>query len=63
VALLGRVYEYFLTRFVSAEETADDGGPFEEEMPRLAAQLHAQFAESARLENAIRDNLKGTGYP
>lgn len=28
-------------------------------MPRLVAELHAQFAESAKLGAAIRANLKG----
>ena len=49
-------------RYVGAEEVADDGDPFEEKMPRLVAELHAQFAESAKLEQAIRKNLKGLGY-
>ena len=40
----------------------DDGEPFEEKMPRLVAELEAQFAESARLEQAIRANLRGLGY-
>jgi len=31
-------------------------------MPRLVAELHAQFAESAKLEAAIRSNVKGLGY-
>ena len=31
-------------------------------MPRLVAELHAQFSESAKLEAAIRSNLKGLGY-
>ncbi len=31
-------------------------------LPSLVAELHAQFAESARLETAIRANLKGLGY-
>ena len=35
-------------RYVGAEEVADDGDPFEEKMPRLVAELHAQFAESDR---------------
>ena len=30
--------------------------------PRLVAELNAQFAESSRLEQAIRANLKGLGY-
>ena len=49
-------------RYVGAEEVEDDGDPFEEKMPRLVAELHAQFAESAKLEEAIRANLKGLGY-
>jgi type I restriction enzyme M protein len=31
-------------------------------MPRLVAELHGQFADSANLEAAIRKNLKGLGY-
>ncbi len=49
-------------RYVGAEEVEDDGDPFEEKMPRLVAELHGQFAESAKLEAAIRANLKGLGY-
>ena len=49
-------------RYVGAEEVADDGEPFEEKMPRLVAELTAQFAESARLVQAIKANLKGLGY-
>jgi type I restriction enzyme M protein len=49
-------------RYVGAEEVADDGEPFEEKMPRLVAELQAQFAESAKLEATIRANLKGLGY-
>ncbi len=49
-------------RYVGAEEVEDDGDPFEEKMPRLAAELHAQFAESAKLEQAIKANLRGLGY-
>ncbi len=49
-------------RYVGAEEVADDGDPFEEKMPRLVAELHAQFAESAKLEQAIEANLRGLGY-
>jgi hypothetical protein len=30
--------------------------------PRLVAELHAQFAESAKLEQAIKANLRGPGY-
>jgi type I restriction enzyme M protein len=49
-------------RYVGAEEVEDDGEPFEEKMPRLVAELEAQFAESARLEQAIKTNLRGLGY-
>jgi type I restriction enzyme M protein len=49
-------------RYVGAEEIEDNGEPFEEKMPRLVAELNAQFAESAKLESAIRNNLKGLGY-
>ena len=30
--------------------------------PRLVAELHAQFAESSKLEQAIKRNLEGLGY-
>ena len=49
-------------RYVGAEEVEDDGDPFEEKMPRLVAELEGQFKESAKLEKAIRANLKGLGY-
>ncbi len=49
-------------RYVGAEAVEDDGEPFEEKMPRLVAELNAQFAESARLEEAIKANLAGLGY-
>ncbi len=35
---------------------------FEEKMPRLVAELQAQFAESAKLEAQIKRNLEGLGY-
>ena len=31
-------------------------------LPRLVAELHAEFAESAELEQAIKANLRGLGY-
>jgi type I restriction enzyme M protein len=49
-------------RYVGAEEVEDDGDPFEEKMPRLVAELHDQFAESAKLEQAIKANLRGLSY-
>jgi type I restriction enzyme M protein len=55
---------YVLTpgRYVGAEEIEDDGEPFEQKMTRLVAELNGQFAESAKLEKAIKANLKGLGY-
>ena len=55
---------YVLTpgRYVGAEEVEDDGDPFEEKMPRLVAELHTQFAKSAKLEQAIKENMRGLGY-
>ena len=55
---------YVLTpgRYVGAEEVEDDGDPFEEKMPRLIAEPHAQFAETAKLEQQIKANLGGLGY-
>ena len=35
---------------------------FKEKMPRLVAELDAQFSESAKLEQAIKANLRGLGY-
>ncbi len=57
-------HSYVLTpgRYVGAEEVEDDDEPFEEKMRRLAAKLDEQFKESARLERAIRENLKGLAY-
>ena len=49
-------------RYVGAEEVEDDGEPFEEKMARLTGELGEQFAESAKLESAIRSNLEGLGY-
>jgi len=55
---------YVLTpgRYVGAEDLEEDDEPIEEKMQRLTAKLEEQFKESARLENAIRENLKGLGY-
>ena len=35
---------------------------FKLKMPRLVAELHAQFVESAKLEQTIKANLRGLGY-
>jgi type I restriction enzyme M protein len=57
-------HAYALTpgRYVGAEEVENDGEPFEEKMPRLVAELNAQFCESAKLEKVIKANLRGLGY-
>lgn len=59
-----RAHGYVLTpgRYVGAEAAVDDGEPFAQKMARLVATLEEQFAESARLEAAIRENLRGLGY-
>ncbi len=49
-------------RYVGAEAIEDDGEPFDDKMKRLTAELSTHFAESARLEQEIRNNLKGLGY-
>ena len=49
-------------RYVGAEEVEEDDEPFEVKMTRLVAELNAQFAESAKLERAIKANLRGLGY-
>lgn len=55
---------YVLTpgRYVGAADVEDDGEPFEEKMARLTATLREQFAESARLEAIIKENLAKLGY-
>jgi type I restriction enzyme M protein len=59
-----RAHGFVLTpgRYVGAEEIEDDDEPFEEKMARLVETLEEQFAESARLEEQIRVNLKKLGY-
>jgi type I restriction enzyme M protein len=56
--------DYVLTpgRYVGAPEVEDDAEPFAEKMERLTAELNEQFAESARLETAIRENLEKLGF-
>ena len=56
-------HSYVLTpgRYVGAEELEEDDEPFEEKMARLTKTLETQFAESAKLEAAIRENLRGLG--
>jgi len=59
-----REHGHILTpgRYVGAEEEEDDGEPFDAKITRLVANLEEQFAEGARLEKAIRKNLRGIGY-
>lgn len=59
-----RKHDHVLTpgRYVGAIEVEDDGEPFAEKRQRLVGQLEAQFAEGARLEDAIRANLARLGY-
>ncbi|WP_246163052.1 DUF1016 N-terminal domain-containing protein [Brasilonema sennae] len=54
---------YVLTpgRYVGAEEVEDDE-VFEEKILHLTKKLGQQFEESARLETAIRENLRRLGY-
>ena len=49
-------------RYVGAEDVVDDGEPFDEKMQKLVTELNAQFAESAKLEQAIKANLQRIGY-
>ena len=58
-------HEHVLTpgRYVKGVDGQEaDGEPFEKKIARLTAQLDAQFAESARLEKVIRENLARLGY-
>ncbi len=58
------VHGYVLTpgRYVGAEAAEADDEPFDLKMTRLVSELHAQFAESAKLEKSIKANLRGMGY-
>jgi type I restriction enzyme M protein len=46
----------------AAENEEEEGGPFEQEMARLTADLQKQREESARLEKRFRANLKEIGH-
>jgi len=58
-----RAHAYALTpgRYVGAEDAEEEGEPFEERMPKLLAELSAQFAKSRTLEATIERNLAGLG--
>jgi len=59
-----RGHGYVLTpgRYVGAAIQDEDAEPFAEKMTRLTATLKEQFAESARLEQVIIENLRRIGY-
>jgi len=48
-------------RYVGVAAAEADGEPFGEKLARLTAELEGQFAESARLEAVIRENLRRLG--
>lgn len=48
-------------RYVGAGAVEEDSELFADKMSRLTATLEQQFAESARLEEAIRRNLQWLG--
>ena len=49
-------------RYVGAKEVEDAGDPSIQKRPRLVAELHAQFAEFAKLEQQIKTNLDSLGF-
>ncbi|MFN4294853.1 MAG: type I restriction-modification system subunit M [Thermoflexales bacterium] len=59
-----RKHGYVLTpgRYVGAPPREDDDEPFAEKMARLVAELREQQAEAARLDEAIRRNLRELGF-
>jgi type I restriction enzyme M protein len=59
-----REHGYIITpgRYVGIEDVEDDGELFEEKMERLTSELAEQFVKSRKLEEEIRENLKGIGY-
>jgi type I restriction enzyme M protein len=57
-------HDYVLTpgRYVGAVEQEDDGEAFADKMVRLTSQLKNQFDEGDKLEQQVKNNLKGLGY-
>jgi type I restriction enzyme M protein len=57
-------HDFVLTpgRYVGAAEQEDDGEAFVDKMVRLTDQLKNQFEQSYKLEQQIKENLKGLGY-
>jgi len=58
-----REHNYALTpgRYVGSADNDDGEEEFEIKFKRLKVELEGQFAESAQLEQAIRDNLREIG--
>jgi type I restriction enzyme M protein len=56
--------DYILTpgRYVGIDLVEIDDYSYEEKMIKLAKELHELLEESKKLENKIRDNLRGIGY-
>ena len=56
--------DFILTpgRYVGIAEQEEDGEPFAEKMQRLTSELSGLFAESHRLEEEIRKQLKAIGF-
>ncbi|OAQ20797.1 type I restriction-modification system subunit M [Thermosulfurimonas dismutans] len=59
-----RKHDYVLTpgRYVGISQQEEDDEPFEEKLKRLVAELETQFAESTKLEEAIKRNLRELGF-
>jgi type I restriction enzyme M protein len=59
-----RAQDFILTpgRYVGTAAVEDYGEPLEQKIKRLTATLEIQFAESAKLEAAIKQNIKRLGY-
>ena len=49
-------------RYVGTEDEVEDLIPFSEKMQALTATLAEQFAQGEKLQQTIRENLKGIGY-
>ncbi|MBN2879398.1 MAG: SAM-dependent DNA methyltransferase [Clostridia bacterium] len=56
--------DYILTpgRYVGLPEEEEDDEPFEEKMDRLTSELSQLFKEGDRLQDEVREQLKGIGY-
>ena len=49
-------------RYVGLEEQEDDGEPFDAKMKRLTVELTNLFAQSNKLQEEIKKNLRAIGY-